>query len=176
MSSKHIITAAVALGALILAGPAWAQRSKASSSGAQSPEPGHEPNVDRVFLVDNEQGYAIVRGGERLRPFLLRCDRPRRECELLEAELIGHGTDISQPYGLAIAISLPFTYTILRWDANGIIAQSDQAICMTSRLVLNVLDKSVTLVNSPKKPEFGSLIPCETLKSRTVQLYREQKP
>ncbi len=154
MSRKQLVVAL--LGALVLAAPAWAQR---KAAGAQSPskqttKSGRYPVP--MFTVNNQVGSVLVEGGEARHPFLLRCHRQSGECELIEADLM-------EPEGVEpfIHIGLPFTYTILRWDADGIVAQSDEPICITDRLVINFADKSAVLIKSPKKPVLKPLVPCE---------------
>jgi hypothetical protein len=144
-----------------------AQPKQTSKSGRE------DPNPLQHFIVDNQLGFVDVQGGERLDAFLLTCHRQSGDCELIQAacmELKG-----AEPY---VVINLPFHYSILSWDANGIVAQSDAAICMTDRLVLTFADKSAMLVKSVKKaaPEVKPLVSCENFKSETVQLYNERKP
>jgi len=41
-------------------------------------------------------------------------------------------------------------YEILRWDANGILAQNDSPVCMTNQLVINFREQSVLAIDAPK--------------------------
>ena len=50
-------------------------------------------------------------------------------------------------------------YGIIRWDANGIIADDDAGICATNRLLINFRDKSVMLMDIPKADSQGKGIP-----------------
>jgi hypothetical protein len=41
-------------------------------------------------------------------------------------------------------------YEIVRWDANGILAQNDSPDCMTNQLVFNFKGRSVMAIDAPK--------------------------
>lgn len=143
----------------------------ASLAGAQSRrDKSEDPYPVPHFIVDDRLGFVDVEGGERLHPFLLTCHRRPGECQLIEADYVG----VKGEKGF-VHIGLPFTYTILRWDADGIVAQNDEAICITDRLVITFAEKSAVLVKSPKKlpPQTPQLSKqwCEGMKSETIRLY-----
>jgi hypothetical protein len=44
----------------------------------------------------------------------------------------------------------PVHYTILHWDATGLVAQTSARDCVTDRLVIDFRSKSVTMIQTPK--------------------------
>jgi hypothetical protein len=46
-------------------------------------------------------------------------------------------------------------YRIIEWDANGIIAEDDSAICIAARLLVNFQEQTVLAIDTPKKDAKG---------------------
>jgi hypothetical protein len=44
----------------------------------------------------------------------------------------------------------PVHYTITRWDATGLVAQTSARDCVTDKLVIDFKTKSVTMIQTPK--------------------------
>ncbi len=139
----------------------------AVTARGQSPQQ-RKSTYPSTFVVDNNLGFVAVNSGEGRSAFLLECHRRTAECQLIEAEY--YELKNADPF---LAIHQPFRYSILSWDADGIVAQDDAPICVTDRLVITFADKSAVLVKSPKKTSAAvrPLLSCQGVKSETVQLY-----
>ena len=49
----------------------------------------------------------------------------------------------------------PVHYTITRWDAGGLVAQTSARDCVTDKLIIDFKTKSVTMVQTPKGSKGG---------------------
>ena len=52
-------------------------------------------------------------------------------------------------------------YEVVRWDENGLVAQSDSPICMTNQLIINFQGKSVMAIDAPKRGAKGLMDTCK---------------
>jgi hypothetical protein len=51
----------------------------------------------------------------------------------------------------------------MRWDENGLVAESDNSICMTNQLIINFQEKSVLAFDAPKRGARGLNDSCKVL-------------
>jgi hypothetical protein len=103
------------------------------------------------------RNYVVVSGkwksdSETLKPeepaskVRIECDKNIALCAVAE------GTNLSSDEGnLFTRLDVnPVHYTILRWDAGGLVAQTSARDCVTDRLVIDFRAKSVTMIHTPK--------------------------
>ncbi len=69
----------------------------------------------------------------------IECSKSRGECLEATANIVDGEPDVS-----------PMYYTVVRWDANGIIAEDSSAKCMTNQLSINFKEGSVMAIDAPK--------------------------
>lgn len=89
---------------------------------------------------------------ERMKPedpaakVLIECDKNIALCAVAE------GTNLFADDGnLFTRLDVtPVHYTILHWDASGMVAQTTARDCVTDRLVIDFRAKSVTMIQTPK--------------------------
>jgi hypothetical protein len=70
----------------------------------------------------------------------IECSKSSRECLECTANVVEGEPDVQLEH-----------YEIVRWDANGILAQNDSPDCMTNQLVINFKEQSVMAIDAPKK-------------------------
>jgi len=80
------------------------------------------------------------------------CFKSQGLCMEATASIVGTEPEILVEY-----------YRVIRWDENGLVAQNDDAICMTNQLIINFQEKSVLAVDAPKRGAQGFKGSCKTL-------------
>lgn len=85
----------------------------------------------------------------------IQCSKSSRECLECTANVVEGEPDVELEH-----------YEIVRWDANGILAQNDSPDCMTNQLVINFKEQSVMAIDAPKKGAMKKLD--DTCKSHAV--------
>lgn len=80
------------------------------------------------------------------------CFRSEKRCMEATASIVGTEPDLAVQY-----------YEVIRWDENGLVAQSDDAICMTNQLIINFQEKSVLAVDAPKLGAKGLKDTCKVV-------------
>jgi hypothetical protein len=90
----------------------------------------------------------------------IHCFESEGLCMEATASVVGKEPDLAVEY-----------YKVLHWDENGLVAQNDDAICMTNQLLINFQEKSVLAVDAPKRGAQGPQAACKTLgHSQTYKL------
>ena len=78
----------------------------------------------------------------------IECDKNIALCAVIE------GTNLAPADGNANLFTRldvsPVHYTILHWDATGLVAQTSARDCVTDKLVIDFRAKSVTMIQTPK--------------------------
>jgi hypothetical protein len=77
----------------------------------------------------------------------IECDKNISLCAVAE------GTNVSDEGNMNLFTRLdvtPVHYTIVHWDASGLVAQTSARDCVTDRLVIDFRTKSVTMIQTPK--------------------------
>lgn len=91
----------------------------------------------------------------------IECWKDRGQCLECTANVVGGEPDLELEY-----------YEILRWDANGILAQNDSPDCMTNQLVVNFREESVMAIDSPKTTAKGLRDICKSSALAHTQTYK----
>ena len=80
----------------------------------------------------------------------IECDKKISLCAVAEGKnLQGEGNLFTR-----LDVS-PVHYTILRWDSNGLVAQTSARDCVIGKLVIDFKTKSVTMTEAPKGKNSG---------------------
>jgi len=79
------------------------------------------------------------------------CDRQSKTCVEATAEYYSGHPHVSLAY-----------FEVVKWDGNGLIATSSEAICMTETILISFPDKSVTGMHSMKKMDNDKKQACTT--------------
>ncbi len=92
----------------------------------------------------------------------IHCFRERSICMEATANVVGGNPDLHIQY-----------YKVLRWDENGVVAESSEPICSTNQLIFNFREKSVLAIDAPKKEAKGLKGACKvSAHTRTFRLVR----
>ena len=78
------------------------------------------------------------------------CFQSEKSCMEATASVVGTEPDLNVQY-----------YEVIRWDENGLVAQSEDAICVTNQLVINFQEKSVLAIDAPKRGAKGFQDSCK---------------
>ncbi len=89
---------------------------------------------------------ALMKPEDPAAKVLIECDKNIALCAVAE------GTNLFADDGnLFTRLDVtPVHYTILHWDASGMVAQTTARDCVTDRLVIDFRAKSVTMIQTPK--------------------------
>ena len=89
---------------------------------------------------------AMVKPGDASSQVEIECDKKISLCAVVEGKIPGGG------YGnLFTRLDVnPVHYTITKWDANGLVAQTSARDCVTGKLTIVFKTKSVTMTEVPK--------------------------
>lgn len=63
-------------------------------------------------------------------------------------------------------------YKIVSWDSNGIVASGKQGLCMSSKIIVNFQDRSITSIDSPMKLTDAATKSCEFFKLDHTDTYQ----
>jgi hypothetical protein len=77
----------------------------------------------------------------------IECDKNIALCAVAEGTNLAAADDGNLFTRLDVT---PVHYTILHWDASGLVAQTSARDCVTDRLVIDFRAKSVTMIQTPK--------------------------
>jgi hypothetical protein len=109
-------------------------------------------------LKVTNHGYLAASGrwksdSERMKPedpatkVRIECDRNISLCAVAEGTNLFAENDGNLFTRLDVT---PVHYTILHWDASGLVAQTTAQDCVTDKLVIDFRSKSVTMIQTPK--------------------------
>jgi hypothetical protein len=88
----------------------------------------------------------------------IQCDKQTNTCTEAQAKIVAGEPDVEM-----------FTYDVVRWDKDGIIAENS-AICMTNQLNINFQSQSVIVIDAPKKDAKGFKDACKLVQD--TETYR----